>query len=72
MPWKDHSEVNRRVIWKDHSNDPHDGLHAFLAPSNGAWEGMTTRRQSIDWSVLRQKTQAQSYTNLHVSGFGSA
>lgn len=44
MPWNGLSEVTRRVIWKDHSNDPHDGLHAFLAPSNGAWEGYDDKK----------------------------
>lgn len=27
------------MIWKDHSNDKHNGAHAFLAPSNNSWEG---------------------------------
>lgn len=30
--------------WKDHSNDPHDGLHAFLAPSNNSWEGYDDKK----------------------------
>lgn len=33
------------MLWKDHSNDPHDGgEHAFLAPSNSAWEGYDDKK----------------------------